>query len=234
MPYFDKSRYFHPEHGAIGGKPPSDPKELEYWLWRCRGGNKSRGNAQINDKDNSLSLCHRPVPRTINGVIKIGKNLTVQHHEESAEIAKPKLNPKQNSKPCPYCSLFLNPKYLDRHIYKQHRELEISLKNKANFKPNIKSLSNSQSQAQSQVLSCPYCAASVSQKRFKKHIKRVHPDQQYINTLESSNCADWYDCNTVDPIDGSKYLGFERREYEDSRFGSFPLHDDYGEESWAD
>jgi hypothetical protein len=74
----------------------------------------------------------------------------------------------------------------------------------------------------------------VSQKRFKRHIKKVHPDQNYINTSESYDCADWYECNTVDPIDGSKYLGFERREYEDSRFGSFPLHDDYGDESWAD
>jgi hypothetical protein len=35
-------------------------------------------------------------------------------------------------------------------------------------------------------------------------------------------------------MDGSKYLGYHRREYQDKRFGSFPMHDDYGDESWAD
>lgn len=271
MPYIDKFHYFHPDHGVIGGKPPSDPKELNYWLWRCSGGNKSRKNAQINNNDNSLSLCHSPVPRTINGVIKIGNNLTVQPHEESAESAKSKLNQKDNSKSCPYCSLSFNPQYLERHIYKQHRELKIFLKKKAN----VKSFSNNKSKEQPQLLACPYCAVSVSQQRLKKHIKKVHPaknnllnskskaqskvlsspssatnvnqkrskkhlkkvisDKNYINaTSERYDCADWYECNTVDPIDGSKYLGFERREYKDSRFGSFPLHDDYGDESGAD
>lgn len=48
------------------------------------------------------------------------------------------------------------------------------------------------------------------------------------------NYVDWYACNSVDRMDGSKYIGYYRREYEDSRFGSFPVHDDYSEESWAD
>jgi hypothetical protein len=48
------------------------------------------------------------------------------------------------------------------------------------------------------------------------------------------SCVDWYDCNTIDREDASKYIGYHRREYEDSRFGSFPIHDGYDEESWAD
>lgn len=55
-----------------------------------------------------------------------------------------------------------------------------------------------------------------------------------INSSESSDYANWYECNTVDPMDGSKYIGYTAREYESSRYGSYPIHDDYGDESWAD
>ena len=155
----------------------------------------------------------------------------MQPYEESA---KSKLNQKLNYKPCPYCCLILNPKNLETHIYKYHKDIDIFLKSQANVKPSIEILLNSENQTQLPVVSCPYCAVRVSQKRLKKHIKRVHIDQNYINKSETSAYADWYECNTVDSIDGSKYLGFERREYQDSRFGSFPLHDDYSEDSWAD
>jgi len=49
-----------------------------------------------------------------------------------------------------------------------------------------------------------------------------------------SEQGDWYTFNSVDRMDGSKYIGYQCREYENSRFGSFPIHDDYGEEAWAD
>ena len=42
-----------------------------------------------------------------------------------------------------------------------------------------------------------------------------------------------HNSNSLNSMDGSKYIGYYRREYENSRFGSFPAHDDYGEESWA-
>jgi hypothetical protein len=45
---------------------------------------------------------------------------------------------------------------------------------------------------------------------------------------------DFYDVNGLEKMDGSKYIGYTRREYEGSRFGSYPGHDDYSEESWAD
>jgi len=51
---------------------------------------------------------------------------------------------------------------------------------------------------------------------------------------DSQSYASWAICNSVDRMDGSKYIGYRRREYDHSRFGSFPSHDDYGEESWAD
>lgn len=78
---------------------------------------------------------------------------------------------------------------------------------------------------------------------FKVHgikILKNHFTRGETNILFNNNAAnnhrdsDWYECNNVDPLDGSKYLGYLRREYENSQFGSFPLHDDYGDESWAD
>lgn len=69
----------------------------------------------------------------------------------------------------------------------------------------------------------------------KYYIAQQSRDQYYSHDNgERGNYVDWYVCNSVDRMDGSKYIGYHRREYEDSRFGSFPVHDDYGEESWAD
>ena len=58
-------------------------------------------------------------------------------------------------------------------------------------------------------------------------------DYSFVENGDSV-ATNWYDCNSVDPADASKYIGFYQREYGGSRFGSFPIHDDYGEESWAD
>jgi hypothetical protein len=71
--------------------------------------------------------------------------------------------------------------------------------------------------------------------RYSKHyIDQSTRNQYYSEKDESDDYVDWYACNSVDRMDGSKYIGYHRREYEDSRFGSFPVHDDYSEESWAD
>jgi len=42
---------------------------------------------------------------------------------------------------------------------------------------------------------------------------------------------DWSELNGYETRFGKKYLGYLRREHENSRFGSYPLHDDYSEES---
>lgn len=61
--------------------------------------------------------------------------------------------------------------------------------------------------------------------------ERFQEEQEFE---EKGEYADWYSCNSVDAMDGSKYIGYTRREYEDSRFGTFPIHDDYSDEAWAD
>jgi hypothetical protein len=68
------------------------------------------------------------------------------------------------------------------------------------------------------------------QRRITRYNQSIHS----ANASESSDYANWYECNTVDPMDGSKYIGYTAREYESSRYGSYPIHDDYGDESWAD
>lgn len=72
--------------------------------------------------------------------------------------------------------------------------------------------------------------------RYSKHYIDRQTRAQYYSegNDESNDYADWYECNSVDRMDGSKYIGYYRREYEDRQFGSFPVHDDYSEESWAD
>jgi len=83
------------------------------------------------------------------------------------------------------------------------------------------------------------CPSLVKSDEVKNHLKKVHDDQQSVVDSEefndeSDNCVDWYACNSVDRMDGSKYIGYFRRERKDSRFGSFPIHDDYSEESSPD
>jgi hypothetical protein len=45
---------------------------------------------------------------------------------------------------------------------------------------------------------------------------------------------DWYQANSYDNLFGKKYIGYLRREDNDSKFGSYPLHDDYSEDSNPD
>ncbi len=68
-----------------------------------------------------------------------------------------------------------------------------------------------------------------------RHIRKVH--QVYLQGEEdgaegsyppSARLLQEYDVS-----DGSKGLGHMVRDW-DGTFGSFPLHDDYGDESWAD
>jgi hypothetical protein len=112
---------------------------------------------------------------------------------------------------------------------------------------------------------CPKCRASLLQKNFGKHYRKVHPG----NVVPSSSAngvvkgrakpKNRKKTRTLTPSSGGKRdrtgkglgltgqalyqsfgdssfggkgLGHMRREQ--GRFGSFPLHDDYGEESGAD
>ena len=76
--------------------------------------------------------------------------------------------------------------------------------------------------------------------KHKAKTSRKTSQKNEVNNANSSEENDfssymsWYDCNSVDPDDASKYIGYYQREYGGSRFGSFPIHDNYGEESWAD
>lgn len=44
--------------------------------------------------------------------------------------------------------------------------------------------------------------------------------------------ASWDECNSFDRFDGSKNIGYHSWEYQNSQYGSYPMHDDYSEESF--
>lgn len=73
-----------------------------------------------------------------------------------------------------------------------------------------------------------------TKERKKGNRKKADDVDYYTEEDDCSSYMSWYDCNSVDPADASKYMGYYQREYGGSRFGSFPVHDDYGEDSWAD
>ncbi|KPQ31747.1 MAG: Protein of unknown function (DUF3505) [Phormidesmis priestleyi Ana] len=68
----------------------------------------------------------------------------------------------------------------------------------------------------------------------KYYIDWITGNQYYFENNESDGYVKSHSCKSVDRMDGSKYIGYYRREYQNSRFGSFPAHDDYSEDSWAD
>lgn len=130
---------------------------------------------------------------------------------------------------------------------------------KRQSEPQVNIIKNHQIIAIDNMMQCPHCSSKVRKDRLKKHLEKKctghftqsskmlsatkhsrKPKHNAPRTQRRSYAQprhsdpSWYDCNSVDQMDGSKYLGYYRREYEGSRFGSFPLHDDYSEESWAD
>jgi hypothetical protein len=112
-----------------------------------------------------------------------------------------------------------------------------------------------------QLARCPYCTAHVKTTRLRKHLAKVHPSKHLLNTgardlptaatsqrrterpeHTAKASLSWREDQVQalealrqsfdEPRDGSKGLGHMRREG-DGKFGSFPLHDDYGDEADA-
>jgi len=152
-------------------------------------------------------------------------------------------------KPCPICkALFLE----DRLLY----HLQVS--HPAALTPQKSSKKSKGKSPETTVLSeikCPVCKVNLkSQARLEKHVLKVHgkktnqkeikqlsvPSKKHINASTSRPKKKLFAFNTIsldsfiqsmdEPRDGSKGLGHMRRE-SDGKFGSYPLHDDYSDES---
>ncbi|HYW22202.1 MAG TPA: hypothetical protein VE956_23390 [Nodularia sp. (in: cyanobacteria)] len=65
-------------------------------------------------------------------------------------------------------------------------------------------------------------------------MKKDHQTQMNGRRYKEDRAVDWSEANSYDRHFGGKYLGYLRRECNGSRFGSYPLHDDYSEDSSPD
>jgi hypothetical protein len=61
-----------------------------------------------------------------------------------------------------------------------------------------------------------------------------HQNRRNRRIYREDRIVDWSETNSYDRRFGGKYLGYLRREYNGSRFGSMPLYDDYSEHSDPD
>lgn len=155
---------------------------------------------------------------------------------------------------CPVCKTSVKSSRLENHIRKVHPsfyrdEVDTELNDAINLKP--------ARETPNQIVQCPRCLVKIASKRLDKHMKTYHSEgtsnlgqnrgkavsrtnhgkniknQQYndrssepINAvIKNEDVRDSFD----DLQDGSKYWGFMRREQ--GRYGSFPMFDDYSEES---
>ncbi len=177
---------------------------------------------------------------------------------EKKSKRKPSVTPPKQPKTelCPHCKTQVKAKKLPKHIAEdcqntnRNRGNEI-ICNKSDFIGQNNSISKPREGRHEQPLDwslCKQCNVEVRPKNLERHLFKIHGIRISKNPLtrgkpnilfknndtNDDRDSDWYECNNVDSRDGSKYLGYLRREYENSQFGSFPLHDDYGDESWAD
>jgi|GEM_PF-3659510 len=61
-------------------------------------------------------------------------------------------------------------------------------------------------------------------------LSKSNPEIDRNNFYQTESRNQWYEANSVDYDDGGKYWGYGSREY-GNRFGSYPMFDDYGDES---
>jgi len=165
--------------------------------------------------------------------------------------------PKQpNTDLCPHCKTQVKAKNLSKHISEEcqitnRTQGQKTSQNKLLLIDNNTSINRQIEGIQKQPVDwslCKQCNIKVRPKNLERHLLKIHgirisknhlikgkPNFLFKNNKANDDRdSNWYECNNVDSIDGSKYLGYLRREYENSQFGSYPLHDDYGDESWAD
>lgn len=134
---------------------------------------------------------------------------------------------------CPHCRWSCLQAEFHSHVYNTHYKKWVKEIEAVDPKKSLK---------------CPCCASYVNARRLINHIDQVHLGGVHCGTRkmhslyrsnasaqeEPDSSSSSYYAPPRDSRDGSKYIGFTRREYQESRFGSFPIHDDYSEESSPD
>jgi hypothetical protein len=98
---------------------------------------------------------------------------------------------------------------------------------------------------------CHLCGQTILKSAMANHLREVHScaveakvsdsrkslKRDFDKNYEDFDGLDYelkgYVTVSDDGMDGSKYCGFPARDY-GSQFGSYPVHDDYGDESGPD
>lgn len=163
-------------------------------------------------------------------------------------------------KKCPVCGQQIgrltkhirkvHPDYIDSHTIQESTVLT---------KKSVPAIGMPQQGPNRLMTQCPHCKSPVRNDRLEKHIlnacpaqkistpsvgkldtRRAKPDAEQEGISDTDSATRKVDIEEEalrqsfdEPIDGGKYLGHMRREW-DGKFGSLPLYDDYEDESNAD
>lgn len=180
----------------------------------------------------------------------------------ATERSKANAQQRSNSKKiyaarCPDCGILVRRDGLVQHVREAH-----SSANPPAISQLAAELQNAAVQQTEQpgktMVECHICGVLVGANRLRKHMRKVHPSVKLSAmpatavgspNAQSSRSGE-RDKGVAGPsgrqdhleqalrqsdhesIDGSKYVGFMRREW-DGKFGSFPLHDGFDDESGA-
>lgn len=152
---------------------------------------------------------------------------------------------------CPVCQIMVRANRLDRHLRKVHGQ---EINNSATTltastkQPDTSSPKEAQpSPASRELVPCPHCQVQVRTDRLQRHLRKVHRSKvkkklapQRIPKMGQIALSDRQGLASetlyqsfYETRDGSKGLGHMRRDF-DGAFGSYPLHDDFDDESSAD
>lgn len=172
---------------------------------------------------------------------------TMQQHIDllhpNGQVVSKKTKPLPPTSPqrrvrCEYCRASIKESRMARHIRKAHPA-----------KP-IPSIQETKPVPPVGLVKCQFCSAFLKPANMEKHNRRLHRSQlkpslhkpkqaksastkQDLSPAERDTRAESVYQSDYEARFGGKYVGQYRREF-DGKFGSTPLHDDYGDEAGAD
>jgi hypothetical protein len=222
------TRYYIDESGFILAEPPPEIKELQRQeqrqnqvknlpaLSRCKVCN---ANVKPSRMKAHLRRVHNitDTPQENKSLVAISGSET-KKTVSAKPVSQTKISaifPKNSANSdrlieCPVCKAKLNPNNLEKHRKKVHKS-----KNHPSFMEKMAIANDANQKTQKPIDTVKHKPIRYSSSRKKGRTGIV------FESLEQS-----FD----EKQDGSKGLGHMRRE-SDGKFGSFPLHDDYSEES---
>ena len=241
-------RYYLDENGFIIGEiPPAIiPLDIGTPVTQRRKGSKQHRHIAIKERTDLVQceFCNARVNPS-----RIQSHLEHVHHVRDTTLEQHEVSPVSKESPDQNLQIFTSTipaqkaehTQSTKHVQKVRCKICKAVMPIQDFRSHINvHISTPTPVNESGWVTCPVCHGNVTSKRLKKHLNKVHgassetDKPKPVTPVQRKNQEDIVPESLYQDLsekrDGSKGLGHMRREW-DGKFGSFPLHDDYNDES---